>query len=222
MVYIAILLSDRVLRTSLRLATPCQYELFSPASTAASPQELPWLRTAPNSVPVMIHDYATTLFGTAQRLDSVLEDYFSRIHPWLPFLSHQQFHERVSRLSSTSDHNFVLMTCVLHLVLSVPPQAEVGPSRSAQYLDIKRLLALAESQELPTIDLVHSRVLLALYEINHGATDDAYLTLGMCARAGVVLGLDRVHQQRDDIQHRSWIQAEEQRRTWWAITILDR
>lgn len=180
------------------------------------------MRTEPNSIVSTIQEYATTLFGSAQRLDAMLLEYFSSVHLWMPFVSRQRFYQRLSALSTTSDHSFVLLTCGMHLILSVPPRVEVGSVRSTHYMEIKRLLALAESQGPPVIDLVQCRLLVALYEINHGATDEAYLSLGMCSRAGIVLGLDHMQQRKDDFQHRLWVQLEEERRTWWAITILDR
>ena len=180
------------------------------------------MRIELNSITSTIQDYATTLFGSAQRHDAMLLEYFSRVHPWMPFVSRQRFYERLSGLSSTSDHSFVLLTCGMHLILSVPPRVEVGSARSTDYMEIKRLLALAECQGPPVIDLVQCRLLLALYEINHGATDEAYLSLGKCSSAGIVLGLDHMQRRKDDFQHRLWVQLEEERRTWWAITILDR
>ena len=180
------------------------------------------MRIEPNSITSTIQDYATALFGSAQRLDATLLEYFSSVHPWMPFISRQRFYERLSGLSSTSDHSFVLLTCGMHQILSVPPGVEVGSARSTNYMEIKRLLALAESQGPPVIDLVQCRLLVALYEINHGATDEAYLSLGKCAREGIVLGLDHMQRRKDDLQHRLWVQLEEERRTWWAITILDR
>lgn len=210
--------------------SPCQYELHSSSASTtigaaairSRQAALPWMRIEPNSITSAIQDYATTLFGSAQRLDAMLLEYFSRVHPWMPFVSRQRFYERLSGLSITSDHSFVLLTCGMHLILSVPPRVEVGSARSTNYMELKRMLALAESQGPPLIDLVQCRLLLALYEINHGATDEAYLSLGNCSRAGIVLGLDHIQRREDDLQHRLWVQLEEERRTWWAITILDR
>jgi hypothetical protein len=176
----------------------------------------------PKSITNAIQDYATTLFGTGQRLDAMLLEYFSRIHPWMPFVSRQRFYERLSGLSNTSDHSFVFLMCGMHLILCVPPQVEVGSARSTNYMEIKRLLALAECQGPPVIDLLQCHVLVALYEINHGATDEAYLSLGICSRAGIVLGLDHLQRRKGDSQHHLWVQQEDGRRTWWAITILDR
>lgn len=180
------------------------------------------MRIQPNSITSTVQGYATMLFGSAQRLDAILLEYFSTVHQWMPFVSRQRFYEQLSGLSSTSDHSFVLLTCGMYLILSVPPGIEVGSARSANYMEVKRLLALAESQGPPVIDLVQCRLLVALYEINHGATDEAYLSLGKCSRAGIILGLDHKLRRQDDFRHRSWVQLEEERRTWWAITILDR
>lgn len=223
-----------MLKELRRLVTPCQYALPS-SSSSSSPSmtrgvtavqgpeaTLPWMRTEPNSIASTIQDYATSLFGSIQRLDAILLEYFSRVHPWLPFISRQRFYERISGLSNMSDHSFVLLTCAMQLILSIPPQIEVGSARSTNYTEIKRLLALAQCHGPPVIDLVQCYLLVALYEINHGATDEAYLSLGKCSRAGIVLGLDHMQRQNDDFQQRLWVQMEEERRTWWAITILDR
>lgn len=109
------------------------------------------------------------------------------------------------------------------MVLAIPPSPEAGAHRSTLYKDIKRLLTLAECEGPPGLDLVHCRLLVALYEINHGATDEAYMSLGFCARVGIVLGLDRhMVWRQNGADQRSWPQSEEERRTWWATIILDR
>jgi hypothetical protein len=111
----------------------------------------------------------------------------------------------------------------MHLILAIPPGAEIGSQRSFRYMEVKRLLALAECEVPLGLELVQSRLLMALYEINHGATDEAYMSLGTCSRAGIVLGLDQHMQWRQtDSSQQSWSDFEEERRTWWAIIILDR
>lgn len=180
------------------------------------------MRQEPDTIAKRIQDYATSLFATTQQLDAVLSAYFARIHPWFPFISRYRFDERLSSLTNTSEHSFVLLLCTIHLILFVPPQTELGSMRSAHYLEIRRLLGLAESQGPLILDLVQCRILLTLYEMNHGAIEEAYLSLGGCARAGIVLGLDHLDQSEHEIEHGGWIRSEERRRTWWAITILDR
>ena len=184
--------------------------------------DLPWMRKEPDSIASKTQDYATTLFASSQQLHAMLSTYFSRIHPWFPFISQQIFYERFQTLNSTSEHSFVLLLCSMHLILFIPPQPEVGWARSSTYSEVKRLLSLAEAQGPLVIDLVQCRILVTLYEMNHGAIDEAYLSLGSCARTGVVLGLNYSERPKHESDHRQWMQKEEERRTWWAITILDR
>ncbi|THY21659.1 hypothetical protein D6D01_06542, partial [Aureobasidium pullulans] len=208
----------------------CQYEMpISSASVSVtqggprgSPSSLPWVYGEPDLIATTIHDYATKLFASAQRLDAILFDYFSRVHQWMPFISRQQFYGRLSRLSHTPDHSFVLLICCMHLILCIPPQVEKSPYRSVEYVEVKRLLALAESQGPLTIDLVRCGLIVALYEMNHGAFDESYISLGICARAGIVLGLNQLQEREHASQDSLYVMSEEKRRTWWAIIILER
>ncbi|THY40227.1 hypothetical protein D6C97_10161, partial [Aureobasidium pullulans] len=208
----------------------CQYEMpisSAPGSATQSgprggPSSLPWVYGEPDLVATTIHDYATKLFASAQRLDVILLDYFSRVHQWMPFISRQKFYERLSRLSHTPDHSFVLLICCIHLILCIPPQVEKSPSRSVEYMEVKRLLALAECQGPLTIDFVQCGLIVALYEMNHGAFDESYMSLGKCTWAGIVLRLNQLQEREHASQDSLYVMSEEKRRTWWTIIILER
>jgi hypothetical protein len=64
-------------------------------------------------------------------------------------------------------------------------------------------------------------LLVAAYELGHGIYPAAYMTVGTCIRYGTALGLDRSleggsgHPQND-------LEAEEQRRSWWTVLLLDK
>ena len=213
-----------------RLLATCQYEMpissasdfVTLGSSRSGPSSLPWVYGEPNLVATTIHDYATKLFASVQRLDAILFDYFSRVHQWMPFISRQRFYGRLSRLSHTPDHSFVLLICCMHLILCIPPQVEKSPSRSVEYMEVKRLLALAESQGPLTTDLVQCGLIVALYEMNHGAFDESYMSLGKCTRVGIVLGLNQLQERVHASQDSLYVMSEEKRRTWWSVIILER
>lgn len=206
----------------LRLETCCVYEiLVAAAMPVQEPMKSPPVHQA-EPIPVWgaIADQMVALFGPPSNVKETTRTFFERVHPWLPFLSQQRFHHRFSSTRShPEDHAFQLIPCVMQLVVTIPAAAEVSSRRSLLYRKTKQLIALTEAEGPPTLDLVQCRLLLALYEINHGATDEAYMSLGMCSRMGTVLGLHRHLQQPG---HDDWALAEEKRRTWWAIIILDR
>lgn len=74
------------------------------------------MRVEPNSITTLIQEHATTLFTSAQQLDTVLLQYFSRIHLWMPFISRHRFRQRLSGLSNTSDQTLVLLMCTMTLI----------------------------------------------------------------------------------------------------------
>lgn len=66
-------------------------------------------------------------------------------------------------------------------------------------------------------------MLLSLYELGHAIYPTAYLTLAQATRMGTLMGLQsKTKTSRLFTPANSWTLREEQRRTWWAILILDR
>jgi hypothetical protein len=70
--------------------------------------------------------------------------------------------------------------------------------------------------------VLFSLILITVYEFSHAIYPAAYLTIGRAARLATLMGWhDRTAQQLfshpETLTHR-----EEQRRTWWAMFILDR
>ncbi|OBT38910.1 hypothetical protein VE00_10881 [Pseudogymnoascus sp. WSF 3629] len=101
------------------------------------------------------------------------------------------------------------------------PQDEFQNPRNSAYLFAKRYFLELEMLGMFTLQTLQAGILLCLYEIGHGLYPSAYLTVGTCARYGIGLGLDK----EALLPFRSpniWLEAEEKKRTWWAILILDR
>jgi hypothetical protein len=75
-----------------------------------------------------------------------------------------------------------------------------------------------------SIQMLQAGVILAMYELGQAVYPAAFLTVGACVRYGIALGADKLMSDLmgGNEQQRSWLEAEEMRRVWWAILMLDR
>lgn len=147
--------------------------------------------------------------------------YFSGLHNWFPFLSQKEKSETVMNLGPRSNVTSVLLALTMKL-LSNTPFVEQGEAISSLYQQIKELSQKVENCGLISMDLIQSLVLLAVYEIGHAIYPAAYLSVSRAARLGFVMGLHNRKSLRLYMQPATWTRREEERRTWWAIYILDR
>ncbi len=110
----------------------------------------------------------------------------------------------------------------MKLVTKVPLDGE-DQSTTPLYLITQRFYSKIESASQISLHSLQSTVLLALFEIGHGILPAGYLRIGHAARLGVMMGF---HDRRNAAQlfkpSETWTLREEERRTWWAIVILDR
>lgn len=73
-----------------------------------------------------------------------------------------------------------------------------------------------------TLELLQGHLLLALYEFGHAIYPSAFTRIGICTRHATLLGLGFDHADDDSTNQYSWSDAEERRRTWWAIYLMER
>ena len=73
-----------------------------------------------------------------------------------------------------------------------------------------------------SLHLLQSTILVAVYESGNGIFPGAYLTIGRAARLAALLGLNDRRMTQLLKPADTWTLREEERRTWWAIFILER
>ena len=164
-------------------------------------------------------DSAVHTFVGDVRFDrDFLSNYFTLIHPCLPFLSKRLFMERViSPLGPGRPENTLLVAAMKLVAEPAPP---MGP-RTVAYKAVKAGLLQAEVSGLVDFGIFQALVLLTVYEMGHAILPEAYMTIGYCLRYGNVLGLGR--SIRGDVPGiLGDVNEEERRRAWWAIILLDR
>jgi hypothetical protein len=89
------------------------------------------------------------------------------------------------------------------------------------YLAIKHYYLEVEISETFSLPVLQAGILLGLYEILHAIYPAAFLTIGACARYCHALGIN-VNGTLNTKRVLTLVEAEERRRAWWAVVILDR
>ncbi|KAJ5620585.1 hypothetical protein N7510_004569 [Penicillium lagena] len=146
-----------------------------------------------------------------------VETYLMKIHPWLPFLSKRKLLGQVLSPLGNQRPDHVLLLTAIKLVITAPGDE----SRSPAYYSIKSALLNAELKGILTFRILQALVLVAIYELGQAIYPSAYLTVGYCAKYGIALGINQTIDPNCGPRS-SLVDSEEERRTWWAIILLDR
>ncbi|KAG9502151.1 hypothetical protein J7337_004976 [Fusarium musae] len=117
----------------------------------------------------------------------------------------------------------VLVFLALEALISQSDEHTISPQSNPSYIKAKHGSFMAESGGTINVRLVQTLTLLALYEFGHRIYPAAYLSIGQAVRLATMVGL---HSPKDAkqlfMEPETWTLCEEQRRTWWAIVMLDR
>lgn len=174
-----------------------------------------------NSLSWSRHPYIHQI--VAEHLDddrvALCEEYLSTVHKWLPMVSRKRLLNELS--SDPAEVDGCLAVFLLCIKAFNTKDGECARN-SSWYLLARSLCSEAESAGFVSLRLVQALVLLTVYELSHAIYPCAYSTLGRASRLGILLGLhDRKNNQLFKPAE-TWTLREEQRRTWWAIFLLDR
>lgn len=163
-------------------------------------------------VPADIKD----LIGGQAEITSVAGEFFTTIHKWWPILCKQKFYSQLLNPLTQLRADVALLLLSMKLIIWRPSRAIPEP-RTPLYQTSKQFYSVMEESGVASIYILQSGILIALYEFGHGIYPAAYLSIGACARWGMMYELD-------DMEDRGqrWIDAEERKRAWWAVLILDR
>jgi len=93
--------------------------------------------------------------------------------------------------------------------------------QSSLYVNVKSKISLLESTNYLSLMAIQARLLVTFYEMGYGITPAASISISACASSARAFGLNKKTFQNaatEDAQFR----AEEEKRVWWAVIILDR
>ncbi|KAL4782340.1 hypothetical protein BJX76DRAFT_292733 [Aspergillus varians] len=183
-----------------------------------SHQQLAESQAMPIPVPMCHRDF----LAPVEDYVAMTNKYFFSIQTWMPFISEKRLARRLQERGPEADLGLALRLTCMRLVVSSPTDWEAAVS-SPFYHKAKELLSVAENACLTCLDLVQGAILISVYEMGHGLYPSAFLTTSHAARLGMVLGLhDRKNAPQLFQPPDTWTLREEERRTWWAVLILDR
>ncbi|KAK3694776.1 hypothetical protein B0T22DRAFT_81459 [Podospora appendiculata] len=146
--------------------------------------------------------------------------YFDSVHRWFPIISKKRMTLGIALWEGGPDLAMLFLAMKL---VSWSPVGGISTADSGIYVAAKRFLALLESSG--TVSLLHlqAMVLVALYEVGHGIYPAAWMSVAMCARYADLIGIPSFKESSLMLGSvATWTEAEERRRVWWAIYILDR
>ncbi|KAF2099952.1 hypothetical protein NA57DRAFT_75453 [Rhizodiscina lignyota] len=106
----------------------------------------------------------------------------------------------------------------MRLVLDPPPMGE--DPKTSSYLAAKYLLVDLEAAGIPTVETLQALMLITLYEIGHAIYPAAYMSVSLCARMAIALGMDKVTLASCTEMH--VLEFEKRKRMWWTALLLDR
>ena len=142
-----------------------------------------------------------------------------------------------------------LLFLAMKLVVSVPASPN---QQDRLYLVAKQFAALLEMRGTISLPFLQALTLVALYEYSHAIYPAAWMTVGACSRYAEILGLPSARDLYSTLgpcvgvmtftpfrlmlsrrvmgsrcneltgRQTSWTEAEERRRVWWSILVLDR
>lgn len=152
------------------------------------------------------------------------ETYLAAIQPWLPMLSRKRLYSGLATLTVNQTADDVLL--ILCMRLCTQSKQEMGSDKQLEtniYSAAKQCCFYAEAGGFVSLRLVQSLVLLAVYELGNAIYPAAYLTIGRASRLSSMIGMHSRKKARQlFVDPDTWSLREEQRRTWWAVFVLDR
>jgi hypothetical protein len=134
-----------------------------------------------------------------------------------PVLSRRQ----LPTMFSEPRGDFILLCLAIHLLMQLP-DTEHGSMQSLLYVAVKTSIALLEATNFTSISVLQARLIVTLYEVGHGISPAASISVAGCARIVHALGLNQKFFQSVPLDETGKLAAEQDKRARWGIILLDR
>ncbi|KAH7018452.1 uncharacterized protein B0I36DRAFT_335975 [Microdochium trichocladiopsis] len=182
-------------------------------------------RAAGLEIPRLDHgvpDEVVFHLGDSQQIRDTTAKFFGLTKSWMPIINRKRHLAAMLNPLSPSRRPAALLSICMKLCLPVL-DGEVA-DRTSLYRLAKRFYSEVEITEKLSVQVLQAAVCIAIFEIGDAIYPAAYLTVGACARYGIIMGLDKVNKDRMGYYPHAvpWIEIEEARRVWWGVLVLDR
>lgn len=149
--------------------------------------------------------------------------FFETIHTWFPFISRTRYYEQMAVVWNQPKPDLGLLALATFLLTCAPEHQRLTNQTSSLYTFMKSIIGALESTGLNTLELIHARLLITIFEGGHGISHAAYISMGSTIRAAAALGLDRIHANQTMFSClKPPINMEDAKQTWRGIMCLDK
>jgi len=156
-----------------------------------------------------------------ETIQTAVTTFFNTLYVKFPIISRKRVLERLSGGIDKAPADFTALCLCINLLLQ-PPSQETQSMQTPLYVTVKNTISLLESTgHYLSLEQIQCRLVVTFYEIGHGISPAASVSIAACARMARALGLHESWHQPIRNTHGS-VQLEEERRVWWAVFNLDR
>ncbi|KAH7310902.1 hypothetical protein B0I35DRAFT_397306 [Stachybotrys elegans] len=156
---------------------------------------------------------------------TVANEYFDRIHWWWPMIAKSQVSPRLADIENYDGELTLLLLAMKVIAWRPSKQGSLDPDPiTSAYVTAKHALSEAAMTSNLSLRLLQAQILVAIYETGHAIYPAAFISVAACAQYGYAMHANQVLDPKNLTPNASFnrLEREEQRRTWWAILILDR
>jgi hypothetical protein len=208
-----------------RLSRKCGYQMQNDSAEKLHGRSLHLpdsLDLTPPNIRSTLEEQISKIIGDGLELRSAAVAYFQTIHTWLPIISENVYFSRLSQARvDSAPADFSLLTLSMFLACQAPVDGEISPRTRSVYVQIKSLYSMVEAIGTISLDMLQCRLLLTTFEVGHAMYPAAYVSAGANIRAAVAFGANKeLCKPTGLISFPD--RAEETRKTWQGIVMVDR
>jgi hypothetical protein len=199
------------------LLTPAEYEPKFPAAFFLDRQVFDYSHVEIPKPSLTVPTHIAEYIGDPQ---TIAANYWDSVHWWMPIISKKRFYNHVMNPLTPKTAELPLLLSCMKILLWRPANE---PQPHAEHLAIKHTILEAENAGILTLPLLQAKILLTIFELGHAIYPAAYFSIASCARYGTALGVNKCLEANVlSNAPAAILEAEEKKRAWWAILILDR
>jgi hypothetical protein len=180
------------------------------------------LRLSPFTVDATTPHGVLEYLGGPSGIREIKSRYFDSSHRWMPFISRLRTDRAIDNALENNNLSADLGLLVLSMKLVEQEPMADSPENLPIYIAAKQFASTLENAGCYSLRRLQASLLITAYEMGHAILPAAYMTIGYCARQGILLGIhdQRASQMLGNV--RTWQEWEERERVWWFVIILDR
>ncbi|KAF2100504.1 hypothetical protein NA57DRAFT_54588 [Rhizodiscina lignyota] len=165
-------------------------------------------------------------YYTAESLEStrvnqsIAAQYFKLHHPWFPIISQKRFYNQLLNplLPPRLDVSFL---CVCMSMISRSFADGEDDARTTEYRTALRLFLEVQLAGILSLEVLQACLLIAAYEFAHAIYPAAQISVGICVKYALALGIDW-ERLAPPSSTPNWAEDEEKRRVCWGVYLIER